>query len=76
MVKIALKSEGEKFLLWCLGVAAEMWVHSLAVAMVKGSGVAAAAAQVADVAWIQFLPQELPYAMDTAIKKKKSEGKN
>ena len=40
---------------------------------VKGSDVAAALAQVAPVAWIQFLAWELSYAAGMAIKKKKKE---
>ena len=44
---------------------------------VKGSGIAASIAQIAAVAWIQSLAQELPYATGVAIKigkkKKKKE---
>ena len=39
---------------------------------VKGSGVAAAAAQVAAMAQIQSLAQELPCAVGAAIKKEKN----
>ena len=45
---------------------------------VKGSGIAASIAQIAAVAWIQSLAQELPYATGVAIKikkKKKKKGK-
>ena len=40
---------------------------------VKGSSVAAAAAQVTAAAWIQSLAQELSYAMGWPLKKKRKE---
>ena len=38
---------------------------------VKGSGVAAAATEVATMAWTRSLTQELPYASGAAVKLKK-----
>ena len=42
---------------------------------VKGSGIATAVVQVAAVAWIPSLAQELPLAMGVATKKKKKQKK-
>ena len=42
---------------------------------VKGSSIAAAAAQVSAVPQIKFLAQKLPYAVGVAIKKKKKKTK-
>ena len=54
-------------------VTVEAWIQSLA--ELQGSSVAEGMAQVAAVAWIHSLAQELPYAAGTAIKKKKRKEK-
>ena len=43
---------------------------------VKGSGISATAAQVTAATWIQSLAQELPYATDASIKKKKKKNRS
>ena len=63
-----------EFLLWHSGLRIWQQLRSLPRCLVlwaNGSGFATAEVWVEAVAWIQSLAQELPYAVGTAIKKKK-----
>ena len=64
-----------EFLLWHSGLRIWQQLRSLPRCLVlwaNGSGFATAEVWVEAVAWIQSLAQELPYAVGTAIKKKKN----